>query len=478
MELENIFETKKDENKQILNDGEDSLSWLKTVCAFANTDGGIISVGVKDNFDVLGLKKEQVDKQVQLFLRLTKEHINPLPKFDFNYLKTERDTYVLEIKVFKSSNLPVILTFHNIPSIYIRNEGRNSPASSEEIQTLVFSSFPEKYDLFFTNEIYESSSYSLLSKKYKNINKQGLTQKKLFSLKAINESSCVSRGLLLFKDNFHGSDTLIKISKWKGIDKSADSYVLLYEENSNIIKNIDDALEVIKNNISSYEKKLEIGRESLYDYPLRSIFEGLVNAYAHKNYFLSDRPIEIDIFINRIEITSPGRLVNSMNIYNEKNISSIQPTRRNEIISSLLNSIKYMEKEGSGFDKISEDYKLYPEIYKPSITSLDSYFKLILPSINSFGVAINEDIILPITTPFDSSLSIRDKTILGFCYQKPRTLEQIASKINMKVSSYLRKVIIGNLISKDLLKESNVSKATLYFVNKNLVSIMQNFSSN
>lgn len=474
MHLENLFETKIHENKQILNEGEKAFGWLKTVCAFANTQGGTISIGVSDDFKIIGLKKEQVDKQVQLFLRETKEHLKPLPKFEFAYEKTDKDTYILNINVLLSKTLPVILTFHNIPSIYIREEGRNVPADSEQIQTLVFSSFPEKFDTIKTEESFDINSYTILNEKYLNEHKTELTKKKLISMNAIDDDSTVLKGLLLFKDNFKGNETLIKITKWRRLSKGDDIFESLYEGNSNIISNIDSALKIISDNISSVEKKLPIGRETIYDYPIRSIFEGLVNAYAHKNYFFKDTPIEVDIFINRIEITSPGRLVNAVNIYNEKNIVDIQPNRRNEVICNIFSSIRYMEKEGSGFDKISEDYQKQPEIYKPFVTSLNSYFKLTLPNINSFGIISNDDEILPITTAFDSNLTERQKIILGYCYLKARSIEEIANKIGMKVSTYLRNQIIGQLINKNLLTQNYISKAIFYSSNRETVEIKIN----
>ena len=224
----------------------------------------------------------------------------------------------------------------------------------------------------------------------------------------------------------------------------------------------------------SYEKKLEYTRETVYDFPLRSIFEGLVNAYAHKNYFFNNTPIEVDIFINRLEITSPGSLINNIYLYNEKNISDIQPTRRNDLICSILSNCKYMEKEGSGFDKISQDYLLYPEKYKPFVTSNEKYFKLVLPNANSFGISENKDEILSVTTPFDKNLSERDKKILGYCYEEAKTIEEIASKIQMKVSTYLRKTILGNLVNLRLLKENTKSKANIYLANRELVKLNKN----
>ncbi len=474
MDERNSFETITHENKQILNEGEKSFTWLKTVCAFANTKGGTISIGVTDDLKVIGLTKELIDKQVQLFLKECKEHLEPMPIFHFDYIKTERETYVLNITIERSTQLPVTLVFHNIPSIYIRDKGRNTPANWQQIQALVLSSSTEKFDIASTSISFDINNFSYLEKKYYQATNKKITVKLLTSLNAIDQNLKVKRGLYLFSDNFLGDETLIKVTKWSGLDKGENTYQQLYESKCNILQCIDEVFEIIKNNIMSYEKKLEYTRETVYDFPLRSIFEGLVNAYAHKNYFFNNTPIEVDIFINRLEITSPGSLINNIYLYNEKNISDIQPTRRNDLICSILSNCKYMEKEGSGFDKISQDYLLYPEKYKPFVTSNEKYFKLVLPNANSFGISENKDEILSVTTPFDKNLSERDKKILGYCYEEAKTIEEIASKIQMKVSTYLRKTILGNLVNLRLLKENTKSKANIYLANRELVKLNKN----
>ena len=41
-------------------------------------------------------------------------------------------------------------------------------------------------------------------------------------------------------------------------------------------------------------------------YPARALFEGIINAIAHRDYFLDGTQIQVDMFKNRLEISSPG----------------------------------------------------------------------------------------------------------------------------------------------------------------------------
>ena len=127
-ELDIPFETKKIELKQILNDGPQAESWLKTVAGFANGEGGDIYVGINDVRESVGLTKDLVDKQVQLFHRNVKAHLAPLPKYDFSYHQIAHNLYVIQIHIHPSQELPVVLSMHGIPSIYVREEGQNRAA--------------------------------------------------------------------------------------------------------------------------------------------------------------------------------------------------------------------------------------------------------------------------------------------------------------------------------------------------------------
>lgn len=53
-------------------------------------------------------------------------------------------------------------------------------------------------------------------------------------------------------------------------------------------------------------------------YPARAILEGVVNAIAHRDYFLDGTQIQIDMFRDRLEISSPGSFYQGAPI--EKNI--------------------------------------------------------------------------------------------------------------------------------------------------------------
>lgn len=463
------FETKTVECKQLLNDGPLAENWLKTVASFANGAGGDIYVGINDVKESVGLNKELVDKQVQLFHRNVKSHLSPLPRYDFSYHQISYELYVIQIHIHPSQELPVVLSIRGVPSIYVRDEGQNRAANRQEIVNLVLRSNQDKFDIGETKERFNKDDFKQLFSTFENRNGYSLNEKILRSHNFFNAEGYLRKGALLFKDNYDGNLTALKVTKWFGYSKGDNTFQKLLDIHENIFSSIDKVMETIRNYISYVEIKLEDGRKSEPDYPIRSVFEGLINAFAHKNYYYEDSIIEINLFLDRLEITSPGGMINHISLNEEKDISHILPTRRNEIICEILNITKYMDKEGSGFDKISEDYSSMPEEKKPFVTSKENYFTLTLPNIH-FTRSQNDE--TPIITCFNYDLlTEKQKNILSYCYIKPRTIEEIASFLKVSVSTYLRKNILYPLVNSDLLIRNDSFKADLYYANRDLVKL-------
>ena len=107
-----------------------------------------------------------------------------------------------------------------------------------------------------------------------------------------------------------------------------------------------------------------MGRADIPQYDMASIFEALVNAVAHRDYSQHGSHIRLRMFSNRIEIYSPGGLVNSM----ELDLLADRQATRNETLVNLLRltpvrrdhkSIEtarptYMDKRGEGVPIILE----------------------------------------------------------------------------------------------------------------------------
>ena len=111
-------------------------------------------------------------------------------------------------------------------------------------------------------------------------------------------------------------------------------------------------------------KKTPNSRIEMPEYVERSYHEALVNALAHRDYLVNGSEVHIDIYDDRMEIYSPGGMPDG----------------------SLIQG--YMERKGSGFEKIISGYEFqvnYSEEKKPSFRSDRYQFTVIMPNLN-YGV--------------------------------------------------------------------------------------------
>ena len=453
------------------NQDDNELKWLKEIVAFANTQGGSIYVGVNDaTHEIEPLSHAEVDKTVQLLYRETEKRIEPEVDFRVTEIplgKDKPDQYVLQIDVPKSGYTPVYVHVNGVPACYIRQFGRAKIASPEQIASLVIASTRAPYDSLFTKEIYEESKFTKLKERFLKANPGKTFDIKLLeSIGFIDDKGELSRGALLFQDDCKDPLTLAKCSQFPGFDKGGNVVTASESYQGCLFDVIDKVMDFIRNHSTTGYKKTATSRIDFSSFPERAVFEGVINAFAHRNYFIFGTEIQFDIFLDRLEITSPGSLLGGKNLEKEKNIDSILPKRRNEVICHVFELVHMMEAKGTGFDKISESYAMGDENQKPFITCNDEFFTLTLPDLTFKGGVIGDDNPYPNIYLKGNIVSDYDAKILSCCYYKKRSLREIASYLGVSPSTHLRKDILGKLVEDGYLYMKQYGVAFYYFTNR------------
>jgi predicted HTH transcriptional regulator len=100
-------------------------------------------------------------------------------------------------------------------------------------------------------------------------------------------------------------------------------------------------------------------RKDRWEYPLKAIRETVINAVVHRDYSILGSDIKIAIFDDMLETTSPGVLMSSVS---PESLVNTPSEIRNRILAPLFKDCKLIEQWGSGFQKIYEELKEYPEI--------------------------------------------------------------------------------------------------------------------
>lgn len=92
------------------------------------------------------------------------------------------------------------------------------------------------------------------------------------------------------------------------------------------------------------------------EYCERSYFEALVNALVHRDYLVNGSEVHIDMFDDRMVIYSPGGMPDGT-LVQERIIDAIPSTRRNPVLADIFQRLGYMERKGSGLNKIIRAYQ-------------------------------------------------------------------------------------------------------------------------
>ncbi len=118
----------------------------------------------------------------------------------------------------------------------------------------------------------------------------------------------------------------------------------------NIVENINNAILFVKRHTNVQYKIEKLQREEIPDIPDIALREAIINAVCHRDYFDKSANVLIEVFDDRVEISNPGGLPSGMkpSDFGHKSVA------RNPLIASLLNRIHYIEKVGTGINRIKQ----------------------------------------------------------------------------------------------------------------------------
>ena len=100
-------------------------------------------------------------------------------------------------------------------------------------------------------------------------------------------------------------------------------------------------------------------------------------ALIHRNYQILGSEIHVEVFDDRLEITSPGGMMNGRRVQ-DMDIRHIPSMRRNQVISDVFSRLGFMERRGSGIDRILNSYVEVAQ--KPTFYSDSDFFIVTLPN--------------------------------------------------------------------------------------------------
>ena len=353
-------------------------SWLKSVSAFANSKGGIILFGVNDSTHELeGL--DNIQQVAEKITEIINAKILPLPRYEINSF-TEDGKDFLELKIGDGPSTPYYLVIDGRKEAFIRSGNQSIPAPEHILNNLILKGKNLTFDALPTDYKINDLSFTLLAATIKEkTNKKFDENKDFFSLGLANTEKELTNAGLLLSDQNPLKQSKIVCTRWKGLNKGiiAEDAIDDKEYNGSIIALLENADSFIKNNSKMSWKVVGMERQELEEYPITARREAIVNALIHRDYQILGAEIHIDMFDDRLEITSPGGMFDGSLIQNLE-IKNIPSMRRNIVIADIFSRLHYMDRRGSGLSRILESYN--DSIQKPKFISDSLSFTVMFPN--------------------------------------------------------------------------------------------------
>ena len=434
LEIKNIIGETTEYDKKLKLEVKKPKSWCKSISAFANTLGGFLIFGISDDNQIVGL--ETPDKDAELISEIIKTRLNPIPEFKISF-HTEDGNVLLIVQVSKGEETPYYYSGDGLLEAYVRIGNESVKASPIELKRLVLRGRNTTFDS--QNSMYkvEDYAFSKLRERYKKWTGNSFDEKDLVSFGLATEDGYLTNAGALIADESPIRYSRIFCTRWNGLNKSGGTFDALddAEYEGSVLSLIENGEAFIKRNTKMMWRKTSNSREEMPEYVERSYHEALVNAIAHRDYLINGSEVHVDMYDDRLEIYSPGGMPDGSNIQ-ERDPVTVPSTRRNPVLADVFNRLGYMERKGSGFAKILDNYAFqvnYTEEKKPYFKSDRYQFTVIMPNLNYGGT--QDD------TVNDTVNDIVKNEIMSLMKNNPRiTITDIAKALNISRPTVTRKI--------------------------------------
>ena len=339
----------------------------KEVIAFANTDGGVLYIGIDNDGNAVGLNN--VDDEYTRITNGIRDAILPDVTMFVKY--TIQENKVVRITISEGTNKPYYLRSKGLKpnGVYVRQGTSSVQASSEQIRQMIKDSDGDDFEsmrsleqeLTFASAAAAFESYGV-----------DFSEEKYLALGMIHKNDGLFTNLaLLMSDQCQHSINVAVFG-----DDENTTFKDNREFKGSIFKQIDEAFRYImlSNRTSSVFKGLE--RIDKSDYPEAALREALLNSVVHRDYSYSGSII-ININDKQMEFVSIGGLLPGLTADDIRSGIS-QP--RNKNLAEVFHRLKLIEAYGTGIRRI---YKLYENCsVQPRIEVTHNTFKMILPNMS------------------------------------------------------------------------------------------------
>ena len=346
---------------------EKSIKYMKSVVAFANGTGGKIIFGIADKTrEVIGFDKEEVFKKMDAIANAVSDSCEPAIIPDIT-LQTVDGKTVIVAEISEGRQRPYyIKALGREGGVYVRVAGTTRLADEYMIKELMFEGSNRYFDqalctgLTITDEDIDALCKAMKEQAVKNAH----NEEQKASVKDVGRQQLRSWGVLIERDGKDypsnafailtgngGLHVTTQCGVFKGTTKAV--FVDRREYHGPLWEQIDEAFQFVLRNIHLGAAFVGIYRQDIYEIPPDAIRELIINAMVHRSY-LDHGTVQVAVYDNRLEITSPGKLPMGQTMERMKEgYSKI----RNEALAYAFAYMNLIEHWGSGVPRIIDKVK-------------------------------------------------------------------------------------------------------------------------
>lgn len=375
MEIENLISECTAYDFKLMLEEKKPKSWLKSISAFANGLGGSLFLGVDNDGVVKGL--DDIQHVCETISSKIRDYMDPLPEVEMIPHRINK-LEVLQLKVHSGNYTPYYYVGDGQRVAFVRVGDESMPATAEQMVRLVLKGSNKTFDSLHTDYKVEDNSFSILANSFKQRTAQEWNKKFLLSFGLVTSEGNLTNAGALFADDCPLWQSRLYCTRWYGLEKG--DAINDAEFTGNVLMLLREAMNFVKSNTMRGWEKLPDGRKNKPEYAERAVLETMVNHFIHRDYTVMGSEVHLDIYNNRLSVTSPGGMYNGMLIQN-LDIKDVSSERRNPILANVMAQLDYMEKRGSGLTRICNETKAldgYKDELKPVFKSTSTQFQTII----------------------------------------------------------------------------------------------------
>lgn len=334
-------------------------TFLKTVSAFSNYDGGTIYFGIDDDGNIKGLKDV---KQACLDIEnKINDSISPQPNYT---LEIQNNDQTIKLTVKSGIQKPYLYK----SKAFKRNDTATIEADTLELSRLILEGKNISFEELPCRQ--QELSFEILHRKLKEyIQIEAFNQDTLRTLNLYDNNNGYNNAAAILADTNHfpGID-IVKFGENISIIQKRATF-----ENKSILEVYEKSIDVFRD-YYQYEVIQGADREKVEKIPEAAFREAIANALIHRAWDIASQ-IRVLMFDDRIEVISPGGLPSG--ITEEEYLSGKLSVLRNRNLANVFYRLGFVEIFGTGITRIKH---LYEEgLIKPDFEVSENTIKIVLP---------------------------------------------------------------------------------------------------